>query len=75
MTDEQQEHPTLTPDTQESDAVSRRTFVGAAALAGAGLIAAGALQPASAQTRKELEAGRPGVRLPEEAVSPATHHR
>ncbi len=60
MTDEQKDNPAPAHNPQESDAVSRRTFVGAAALAGAGLIASGALQPASAQTRKELEAGRQG---------------
>ncbi len=60
MTEEPQD-PLISPSTsQESEALSRRSFVGAAALAGAGLIAAGALQPAAAQTRKELEAGREG---------------
>ncbi len=45
------------PAGAESETVSRRTFVGSAALAGAGLLAAGA---AAAQTRQELTGGRQG---------------
>ncbi len=41
----------------EPETVSRRSFVGSAALAGAGLLAAGA---AAAQTRQELAGGRQG---------------
>lgn len=60
MTDKQTELLSQDPGTQESGTVSRRSFVGAAALAGAGLIASNALSPAAAQTRQELEAGRQG---------------
>ncbi len=44
---------------EEPDTVSRRTFVGSAALAGAGLLAGTAA--AAAQTRQELLAGRQGA--------------
>ena len=44
---------------RDPETVSRRTFVGSAALAGAGLLATGAA--AAAQTRQELTGGRQGA--------------
>ncbi len=56
----QQEDVESEDETQgaEPETVSRRTFVGSAAMAGAGLLAA---STAAAQTRQELTAGRQGT--------------
>ncbi len=60
MADEKEVRAPEPVETPDRDTLSRRSFVGAAAIASAGLVASGALNPALGQTRKETEAGRQG---------------